>query len=62
MLTTKLFERPSNDFEYLGYKLRINSTFSAHNLLNISHRKFKKMFEPKFEKHYLRYRFELLKH
>jgi hypothetical protein len=62
MLITKLFERQSNDFDYINYKLRIEHHFHFRNLLNVPRPKFKKMFEIRQEQHYLRYRFELLKH
>jgi hypothetical protein len=62
MSVTPLFERKSNDFDYINYKLENEVNFRFHNLLTVPRSKFKKYFKIGKEQHYLRYRFELLKH
>jgi hypothetical protein len=62
MAITKLFERQSNDFDYINYKLNYVDESYFHNLLKLSRNKFKRKFQIGQEAHYLRYRFELLKH
>jgi hypothetical protein len=62
MLVTPLFERKSNEFDYINYKLEKEANFRFHNLLTVPRNKFKRHFKIGEEQHYLRYRFELLKH
>ncbi len=56
-----LFERASPEQEYILYKKYVVNFLNDNNLLSTSTRRIKLLFQIGTEKHYLRYRFELLR-
>jgi hypothetical protein len=57
----KLFERQSNNQEYIPYKIEIQPRLNLDRLDKYSKRYIKKWFDYNKKSHFLRYRFELLK-
>jgi hypothetical protein len=56
-----LFERECNDFNYIQFKLKIETELNLSNFASTSKKKIKSLFSIKHQPEFLRYRFELLK-
>ncbi|MDR0739381.1 MAG: hypothetical protein LBF00_00630 [Mycoplasmataceae bacterium] len=61
MQQIKLFERNSNDYEYVIYKYKMVNQLHFKNLIHLNRKKIKGFFVRNETQHFLRYRFEILR-
>ena len=56
----ELFKRHSDDISYIKYKESISEILNYDNFLHFTKRKITKLYDIETEKHFIRYKFELL--